>query len=395
MIYSVKANRDTTIYEFTSSMNTGIDEILQIEKTVSASNTANTYNSRILIDFDLTEISRSVSAGAIGTQLYMSSPEYFLNLYTVAASSIDYAYGIEAFPISESWNMGRGRRIDRKSQGGAIITETEGASWNYRDGEKYFGTQWNSGSSLAATYGTGSFTTEPGGGTWYGPSSLDYGQASQSFNYELTDVRLNVTDIVNSWFSGEIPQNGFIVLRSGSQESGEVNEERNGKPLGSLTFFSTDTHTVYQPKLEVISYDSMYDTNLNVLNTTLTESIVDIKNMKSKYPAKSRETFRLVVREKFPAKSYDTVSSALTQNVLPEKTYYSVRDYATDEVVIPYNNPGTQLSADDNGNHFKLWMDQFYPERRYRFVFKTVGGNYDFPTSQSIFDNDYIFKVTN
>ncbi len=392
MIYSIKANRDTTLCEFTSSMNTGVDEVLQIQKIVSSSNTAKTFNSRILIDFDLSALSSSVAAGVLGENYpNASSPKYYLNLYTLQAAAIDYKYGIEAFPVSESWNMGKGRRIDRQSEGGIIVTQTEGSSWKYRDGEKYFGTQWASGSVLEGSDGTGSFSNNPGGGTWY----YNSGSASQSFDYELTDLRLDVTDIVNNWFNEEIEQNGFIILRSGSQESGEVDEERNGKPLGELSFFSADTHTVYQPKLEVVTKDYNYATALQVLDTTLTESIVDIKNLKSKYNSKSRETFRLVVREKFPAKTYDTVSAALTQMVLPEQTYYSVRDYVTDEVVIPFDEPGTQLSADSNGNHFKLWMDQFYPERRYKFVFKTIGGNVDFPSSQSFFDNDYIFKVIN
>ena len=65
MIYSIKANRDTTLYEFTSSMNTGVDEVLQIQKIVSASNTAKTFNSRILIDFDLSVLSSSVAAGVL------------------------------------------------------------------------------------------------------------------------------------------------------------------------------------------------------------------------------------------------------------------------------------------------------------------------------------------
>ena len=116
--------------------------------------------------------------------------------------------------------------------------------------------------------------------------------------------------------------------------------------------------------------------------------------MKSSYERDSRETFRLVVREKFPAKTFDTVSAALTNNVLPSQSYYSVRDYVTNEVVVPFDEEGTKISSDNNGNYFNLWMDQFYPERRYKFVFKTVGGNYDYPTSQSIFDNEYIFKVT-
>jgi hypothetical protein len=388
MIYSIKANRDTTIYEATESLNSGIDEVLEIQKIVSASNTSNTFNSRILIDFDLENVSQSVAAGVIGNYPNMSSPKYVLNLYTLQATEIDYKYGIEAFPISQSWLMGRGRRID-KIGGGPSDHESEGSSWKFRDGEKYFGNQWASGSQISEE-STGSFSTTVGGGNWF----INTGSASQSFNYEGTDLRMDVTDIVNNWFSGVYDQEGFIILRSGSQEAGEVDEEKNGRPYGSLQFFSADTHTVYQPKLEIIWHDTLRSSNLSVLDTTLTESIVDVKNMKSTYERDSRETFRLVVREKYPAKTFDTVSAALTNNILPSQSYYSVRDYVTDEVVIPFDEAATALSSDSNGNYFTLWMDQFYPERRYKFVFKTVGGNYNYPTSQSIFDNEYIFKVT-
>ncbi len=387
MIYSIKANRDTTIYESTSSMNTGIDEVLEISKIVSASNTANTFNSRILIDFDLDNVSQSLSTGVIGTYAGMASPKYVLNLYTLQASSIDYQYGIQVFPVSGSWLMGKGRRISRTFDGD-ITQLKEGASWTFKDGKNYIGTEWTSGSQLAAG-STGSYSTTVGGGNWY----TSIATATQSFNYETTDLRIDVTDIVNSWFDGTYKQDGFIILRSGSH-GGSADEERNGKPYGSLQFFSTDTHTVYQPKLEVIWREDLVSSTLNVLDTVQTESIVDIKNMKHAYERNSRERFNLVVREKFPAKTYDTVSAALTNNRLPSQSFYSVRDYVTDEVVIPFDNPGTKLSADNRGNYFNLWMDQFYPERRYKFVFKSVGGEYEYPTSQSIFDNDYIFKVS-
>jgi hypothetical protein len=206
---------------------------------------------------------------------------------------------------------------------------------------------------------------------------------------------MDITNIVSKWIDGTIVQDGLILLRSGSDQPGDVDEEKNGKPYGSLSFYSTDTHTVYKPKLEVIWQDSNNGANSpTVMDTFETESIVDIKNMKSSYQKESRETFRLVVREKFPAKTYDTVSAALTNLRLPNSSYYSVRDYVTDEVVVPFDKIGTRLSSDSNGNLFSLWMDQFYPGRRYRFVFKTIGGEYEYPASQSLFDNGYTFKVS-
>jgi len=387
MIYSIKANRDTTLYEATESINTGIDEVIEIQKIVSASNTSNTFNSRILMSFDITDVSASVAAGVIGTYPSLTTPKFMLNLYTLRASSINYQYGIQAYPVSGSWLMGKGRRIDQVSNG-ATSNDKEGASWKFKDGEKYVGTQWASSSNIAAG-STGSYSTTVGGGTWYDHNH----ESTQSFNYEQTDVRLDVTTIVKGWMASTYENDGFIILRSGSH-GGSADEERNGKPYGSLQFFSTDTHTVYQPKLEVIWKDAVVSSTLSNLDTTQTESIVDVKNLKSAYERNSRERFNLVVREKFPAKTYSTVSAALTNMVLASQSFYSIRDYVTDEVVIPFDNPGTMISADNTGNYFNLWMDQFYPERRYKFVFKTVGGDYNYPTSQSIFDNDYVFKVT-
>jgi hypothetical protein len=65
----------------------------------------------------------------------------------------------------------------------------------------------------------------------------------------------------------------------------------------------------------------------------------------------------------------------------------------TEETVIPFDSQSTWMSNDSDGSYFNLWMDQFYEERRYKFVFKTLTGDYDYPTTERIYDNDYTFKV--
>ena len=53
------AEKDTTLYEVSGSMNSGLDEILEIRKDIS--DTGDSINvSRILIKFDLGEISQSI-----------------------------------------------------------------------------------------------------------------------------------------------------------------------------------------------------------------------------------------------------------------------------------------------------------------------------------------------
>ena len=114
MYYSITAKKDATIYERSESLNAGIDEILEIEKTISSSGTSDIYNSRILIKFNLQEVSKSVAIGTI------TNPTYSLNLYTAQAKDLAYKYGLEAFPISQSWEMGKGRTQTKKiTAGGA------------------------------------------------------------------------------------------------------------------------------------------------------------------------------------------------------------------------------------------------------------------------------------
>ena len=65
MHYFTFADKDSTLYEISSSMNSGLDEILEVRKDVS--DTGDSINvSRIVIKFDLTEISQSIVDGRLG-----------------------------------------------------------------------------------------------------------------------------------------------------------------------------------------------------------------------------------------------------------------------------------------------------------------------------------------
>ena len=64
MHYFTFADKDTTIYEVSSSMNAGLDEVLEVRKDIS--DTGDLINvSRILIKFDLSYLSESISRGLI------------------------------------------------------------------------------------------------------------------------------------------------------------------------------------------------------------------------------------------------------------------------------------------------------------------------------------------
>lgn len=193
--------------------------------------TTTKFIDRSLIQFNLDTISASISNGTI------LSPQFHLKLKVCNEYELPITYTIYALPLSQSWNMGNGYFSD----GGS----TDGVSWKYKD--------FNNGQLWYNTYNSSStrppidFITYPsnasssfayGGGTWYTSS------ASQTFNYETSDIDMDVTNIVMSWISGSIPNNGFILISSDELQS-------TGSGF-TLKFFSRDTNTIYYPYLDVM-----------------------------------------------------------------------------------------------------------------------------------------------
>ena len=121
MHYFTFAEKDTTLYQASGSLNAGLDEILEVRKEVS--DTGATVNvSRVLMRFDLTYISASIVRGAI------TNPSFYLNLYDAHPTALATSQSLYAYPISGSWIMGDGRSYDNP-------VTTEGASWKYKNGE--------------------------------------------------------------------------------------------------------------------------------------------------------------------------------------------------------------------------------------------------------------------
>ena len=123
MFYSIFPEKDATLYEISSSQNTGLDEILELKNTqATAAGATVPYNSRILLKFDVTAVSQSIVDGDIN-----SNAKFYLRLYTTKAEELPLSYSLETFPVSQSWEMGTGRYYN-------FPKTTEGTSWKYRDG---------------------------------------------------------------------------------------------------------------------------------------------------------------------------------------------------------------------------------------------------------------------
>ena len=384
MHYFEFGKRDTTLYSggTTASRNTGIDEILEVNKVVNNNGTVGNV-SRILIDFDLTYISQSIQSGKIP-----STAKYYLNLFDATSEEVEVEQSIHIYMVSGSWKQGTGK-LDHDP-----VTQ-DGATYQYRDHKRQ--TPWVTGSVLTD------------GGAWF-TSSLS-GQYEVSTSYDLTfdkkDIRANVTDLVNNFIysSSNYPNNGFIIKREDSGSHGEhpsssmfdfdAGQEGDSSTLGNLKYFSRETHTIYPPKLEVVWDDSSWSTgSLSPLSTSDLENLkVYFKNLREEYQEKSIVKFRLVGRELYPSASFDTTPSELTVKYLPSASvYYQIKDADTEEVIVPFGT-GSKVSCDSTGNFFRVQMDGFQSERNYRFCIKVVSGSGTTDEQINYYDDDFEFRV--
>ena len=153
-----------------------------------------------------------------------------------------------------------------------------------------------------------------------------------------------------------------------------------------LTYFSSNTHTVYRPYLEFIVDDSSRESELPVLESSINMSVKDLKEF---YRFGDKIRLDLGVHPKYPKRTFSTSSLYLDSYILPEESYWGIKDEYTEEMVVEFN-PGTKLSAGKEGNFFNLDTELLEPERYYRLL---VQVNNDKRETFTI-DNKIIFKIT-
>jgi hypothetical protein len=389
MIYTIYPKFDSTIYEKTESLNTGTDSVLELSHQLIGSSSK--YNSRILLKFDTSGIESDVNSGKIS-----SNAKYYLQLRTSDVREIPQEYTVYAYPLSGSWANGTGKYTNTPAT-------TDGVSWKYRS-SKSAGILWgvsevtgglnyewdeisdswvDANLIFGALYAsvTGSYFSSVGGGTWW---TFENTTCTQSFSYETSDIYMDVTPIVKKWItgSGRFNNDGFILKFSDNIES-------SNETLVSLKFFSSDSNTVYVPKLHIVWDDSTFSTG-SLTQISFDNSLVNVR-LNQSYSETEKTKIRISVNEKYPQKTYTTESYYTKNFYLPTSSYYEIRDAHTDEIIIPFNTTGSKISCDANGNYFKLWMNSFQPERFYRVLIKseTDGGDVS-----RIFDNNYYFKVS-
>ena len=384
MHYFEFGKRDASIYSggTTASINTGLDEILEINKNVNQSGAVSNI-SRILIDFDYTTISESIQSGKIP-----STAKFYLNLYDATSEEVEAEQSIFVHMVSGSaWKQGTGK-LDHSP------VTSDGVTYQYRDHENK--TPWVSTSVLTD------------GGSWWLNKTGQYAvSSSYALTFDKKDIRADVTDLVKNhiYSSSVYPNRGFIVKRK-SLHTGSIDfsynpggdatqDESSSDRLGNLKYFSRETHTIYPPKLEVVWDDSKWTTgSLTPLSSTDLERLkVYFKNLRTEYKEGSVTKLRLVGRELYPTTAFATTPSELSVKYLPSSSvFYSVKDADTEETIIPYGT-GSVVSCDSTGNYFNLWMNGLQAERNYRFCVKVVSGSGTTDEQTNFYDDDFEFRV--
>jgi len=350
--YFLTASKDASVYLQQPNQNTGLDEVLEISK-VYYGNIKDI--SRALIKFDVGYLSSSIVSNDINLE------EATLILKETQSEEIPLEYTIYAYPISQSWEMGKGTRFDNVS--------TTGVTWNYREGDTKLDWLENSlevGSDSNPNNGTG--------GTWYLASG-----STQSFNYQTSDIQMNVNSVLRAWMSGSIPNNGIILKYSDAKEN-------NTEDYGIIRLFSKETHTIYQPKIRIGWDDQSYVTgSLNAL--TAQDIKIGITNFKKEYKLDSTPKLRIFARELYPVKTFTNTFSYNSAKYLPLTSYYQIKDFASDDVIIPFSDY-SKISCDSDGNYIKLNLSNWETDRVYKIEFKveTDGG-------VQYFDDDITFSI--
>lgn len=361
-VFKIFPSKDATIYSLYPYKNTGIDPI--VELSLQNNDLISTGNntivrpevSRTLIQFpseSIQEVINNISG----------SWRAYLKLFLAHASAIPTDFSIQCFAVSQSWDMGTGQFENSP--------ETQnGVSWIYRTANDL----WTSGSFNSGTTGSYTSSVDIGGGTWFTASA-----ASQSFNYiSSKDIELDVTSLVHLFYSGSIPNNGFIIKQS---------NEWTTSSIFDFKFFSTDTHTIYPPQLEIRWSDSQFETgSMSIISSD--KVVVNLNENKGVYSEGSVQRFRLNVRDRFPVRTFQTSSVYLTNKLLPSRSYWALKDLHTDEFVIGFDTGSTVISADGTSSYFDINMNGLEPERNYKFLIKTIIG-----AQTLIFDDNYYFKV--
>jgi len=338
----LKTQKDTSIYERYPTRNTGLDEILEVGKVITSLDKNIKYSSgsvRSLLYFDVSN-----------TSPYPATAQYYLNLHVANAKDLRRYQKLEVYPISRSWDEGSGyfyQDVENAEDGATWNDCTETVSWSMEGGD---------------------FTTNLS-------SSFTFNEVPVNNN-----IKINVTNLIEPVVSGSnlTPWNGLLIKFPTVDESNQTNK-------GNIKFFSSNTHTVYEPKLEIVWNDQVFITGSLKPIKNGNISILP-KNLKEAYTRGEVDKIYLIVRDQFPDKRFDEKQRYRNQYYLPSSSYFRVKDVVSDVYIHTFDQysaincdaSGSYITLDTTGLDINRYYEidlkiqsgtlVFFPEFKYTFV---------------------------
>jgi len=201
--YASKDNTITNAFEVNlktrgTGSNMGAADILEafvIHGQTSASiDAANAEQSRIIIQFPVSDISADMTSGVLPSD--SASIKFYLNMYNAPhGNTVPFDYSLDVYMLSQSWTEGRGLDMDNYSDLGRSNWESASSTLNWQD--------------RAAT-------AQPGGSYLDSP---EYPTSSVSFETGLENIDHDVSELVYSWINGTT-NSGFLIKFPNSVVSG-------------------------------------------------------------------------------------------------------------------------------------------------------------------------------
>lgn len=357
----IKTTEDATIYQRFPNLNAGLDEILEVGKLIKDTDTPNMYASgavRSLLNFDISEGD------------YTASAEYYLNLYLANATNINRYQKIEICPISASWVEGSGYLYQNvKNVGDGVTWQTASVAFGTP-------TTWSNAGGTVSTLLTASY---------------------QFSEIPLTsNVRINVTNLIAPIVAG-LPTDEAISSGSASSLVPPFNgllvrfptaDETNQNNVGNIKFFSGNTHTVFEPTLEVVWRDQTFTTGSLKPIPSSNVSIIP-KNLKESYIQGEVDKIYLVIRDKYPDKKFDATQRYRNTYYLPSESYYRLRDEVS-EIEVHKFDAFSAINCDASGSYITLDTSGLNIGRFYSLDLKIKSGNLVFFP-----EFNYTFKIEN
>lgn len=259
---------------------------------------------RTFIHFDIDSLPSYVTASSTTLSLHLTQP-----------SELPLNFSIYAYPVTASWDMGIGTWPED--------INTDGINWSDQPGVNY---------TISA---------------------------SKDFVYRsLDDLEIDIKSLYNYWTGSA--NYGLRLSHTGSVETSSLN-------YGYLKYYSKETNTYQQPYLKIGWDDQSYATgSLSVVSDI--EIVVKTKELKSEYLGGKLSKIRLVVREKYPIKSFSRGFAYASSSALPQTSYYSITDVITKNTIIGFSEY-TKISCDTTGSYIKFDTTNYPTNRPLRFIF--------------------------